>query len=46
MHKDGTRFIVVSIGTGQLTNQLEYKQVKDWGLLEWAQPILNVVLRD
>ncbi|HEY9834078.1 MAG TPA: CBASS cGAMP-activated phospholipase [Stenomitos sp.] len=41
-HKDATKFLVVSIGTGQLTNQLEYKQVKKWGQLEWAQPILSV----
>ncbi|MBE9224883.1 patatin-like phospholipase family protein [Phormidium sp. LEGE 05292] len=43
LHQDATKFLVVSIGTGQLTNQLEYKQVKDWGQLQWAQPILNVV---
>lgn len=43
LYKDTTNFLVVSIGTGQLTNQLEFKQVKDWGQLQWAQPILNVV---
>lgn len=41
-YKDATKFLVVSIGTGQLTNQLEYKQVKKWGQLGWVQPIFNV----
>ena len=36
-------FLLVSLGTGQLTRPLLYKEVKDWGLIEWAQPILNVV---
>lgn len=44
LYKDATDFLVVSIGTGQLTNELKYEEVKDWGLVEWAQPILNVVL--
>lgn len=44
LYKDATDFLVVSIGTGQLTNELKYDEVKDWGLVEWAQPILNVVL--
>lgn len=43
LNKDATDFLVVSIGTGQLANRLEYKQTKDWGMIEWAQPILNVV---
>lgn len=36
-------FLLVSLGTGQLTRPLLYNEVKDWGLIEWAQPILNVV---
>lgn len=39
---DATDFLVVSIGTGELTTTLPYDKVKDWGLVEWAQPILNV----
>lgn len=30
------------MGTGELTTRLPFNQVKDWGLLQWAQPILNV----
>ncbi|MCU0772369.1 MAG: patatin-like phospholipase family protein [Verrucomicrobia bacterium] len=36
-------FLVVSLGTGELTRPLPYEQVKGWGLAHWAQPILNVV---
>jgi patatin-like phospholipase/acyl hydrolase len=35
--------LVVSLGTGQLTRPLPFDQAKDWGLIQWAQPILNVV---
>ncbi len=35
--------VLVSLGTGELTKRLPYDDVKDWGLLEWAKPILDVV---
>jgi len=36
-------FLVVSLGTGEQTREMPYKEVKGWGLALWAQPILNVV---
>ncbi len=36
-------FLVVSMGTGEPTRNMPYKEVKGWGLALWAQPILNVV---
>lgn len=42
MYPDASDILVVSVGTGQLTTKLSYEKVKTWGLLEWAQPILNV----
>jgi uncharacterized protein len=36
-------FLVVSLGTGELTRSMPYEEVKGWGLALWAQPILNVV---
>lgn len=36
-------FLLVSLGTGELTRPILYKDAKDWGLAMWAQPILNVV---
>ncbi len=38
-----TDFLVVSLGTGLYTRPLLYKKAKDWGLAEWAVPILDVV---
>jgi patatin-like phospholipase/acyl hydrolase len=38
-----SEFLVVSLGTGELTRNMPYEEVKGWGLALWAQPILNVV---
>jgi hypothetical protein len=34
---------LVSLGTGQLTKKLHYEDVRGWGLIEWARPLLDVV---
>jgi patatin-like phospholipase/acyl hydrolase len=34
---------LVSLGTGQLTRKLHYEDVRGWGLIEWARPLLDVV---
>jgi predicted acylesterase/phospholipase RssA len=34
---------LASLGTGELTRRLPYDEVKDWGELEWARPIIDVV---
>jgi uncharacterized protein len=34
---------VVSLGTGSQNRPIMYDRVKDWGQLQWAKPILNVV---
>jgi patatin-like phospholipase/acyl hydrolase len=39
----GEEVTLVSLGTGELTRPLPYDQAKDWGLVEWAKPILDVV---
>ncbi len=36
--------LVVSIGTGSLTRQFEFEQVKNWGQAQWIQPIISMVL--
>jgi hypothetical protein len=41
--RDPTDFLVVSLGTGQLTRRLPYDEAKDWGIARWAQPVLSVV---
>ncbi|MBR8839602.1 MAG: patatin-like phospholipase family protein [Stigonema ocellatum SAG 48.90 = DSM 106950] len=35
--------LVVSLGTGSLTSVYPYDEVKKWGLLQWAKPLLNIV---
>ncbi|HMQ68734.1 MAG TPA: CBASS cGAMP-activated phospholipase [Ignavibacteria bacterium] len=35
--------ILVSVGTGQHTRSIPYDESRDWGLLEWARPMLSVV---
>jgi patatin-like phospholipase/acyl hydrolase len=38
-----TDILVVSLGTGQLTDRLRYEEAAGWGLLGWARPIIDVV---
>jgi predicted acylesterase/phospholipase RssA len=35
--------LLVSLGTGSHTRRLAYDEIKDWGQLEWARPVLDVV---
>jgi patatin-like phospholipase/acyl hydrolase len=35
--------LLVSIGTGQLTRPIHYAEAKNWGLAQWAKPVLDVV---
>jgi hypothetical protein len=40
---EDTDFLVVSLGTGELTRRINYNDAKDWGLAQWAHPLLNVM---
>ncbi|WGV25113.1 patatin-like phospholipase family protein [Halotia branconii] len=35
--------VIVSLGTGSLTSAFHYSKVKNWGLLQWGRPLLNIV---
>ena len=35
--------LMVSLGTGVLTRPIAYEDAKDWGLIEWARPVIDVV---
>jgi predicted acylesterase/phospholipase RssA len=39
----GAELVLISLGTGQLERPIPYEEAKDWGMLEWARPILDVV---
>jgi len=34
---------LLSLGTGQRTRKRSFGQIRNWGLIEWAKPILDVV---
>jgi uncharacterized protein len=36
--------LVVSLGTGSLTRQYLYENIKDWGSLDWGRSLLGIVL--
>jgi patatin-like phospholipase/acyl hydrolase len=40
---DATDFLIVSLGTGELTCCLPYEQTKNWGAIRWATSVLDVV---
>jgi patatin-like phospholipase/acyl hydrolase len=42
--EDDAPSLVLSLGTGQATRPITFAQSKDWGLLEWARPLIDVVL--
>jgi hypothetical protein len=35
--------VLLSLGTGQHTRRRTLADIKDWGLTEWARPLLDVV---
>jgi uncharacterized protein len=39
----GAEVYVLSLGTGQRTERRDWDQIKDWGVVEWARPLLDVV---
>lgn len=42
MFPDADDFLVVSIGTGEMSRQYDYEQVKKWGLGGWIQPMFSL----
>lgn len=36
-------YLIVSIGTGALTQPYSYEEVASWGIAGWAQPLLDVM---
>jgi patatin-like phospholipase/acyl hydrolase len=40
---NGSIDVLASLGTGEHTRRLPYEEVKNWGQIEWAQPIIDVV---
>ena len=38
-------FVVVSLGTGELTRTIPYDEAKGWGVAGWARPLLAVMFQ-
>ena len=36
--------LVVSLGTGSLTRKYPYDEAKNWGIVGWVQPLINITL--
>jgi hypothetical protein len=36
-------YVVVSLGTGNLTQPLRHDEVRTWGLLNWARPLTDIM---
>ena len=43
LYPEAKDFLVVSLGTGQLTRRLPYDEAKDWGAARWAEPIFSIM---
>ena len=41
LHPDD-EYLLASLGTGELTRPLKYHDAKDWGMRQWAQPIIGI----
>jgi uncharacterized protein len=40
----GAEVLIVSLGTGRLTESISFEQCHHWGLIEWARPLLGVIM--
>lgn len=36
--------LIVSLGTGRLTDSISYGEARHWGLVQWARPLLGVIM--
>ncbi|WP_444894963.1 patatin-like phospholipase family protein [Microbulbifer sp. SSSA005] len=36
--------VIVSLGTGRQLSGYKYKEVKDWGILNWARPAIDIAV--
>jgi uncharacterized protein len=38
------KFMLVSLGTGTYRKSIDYVKAKDWGIIDWANKLINIVL--
>ncbi len=39
---EGTTYLVLSLGTGELNSPIRYEDAKNWGTLHWARPLIDI----
>ncbi len=44
MYPWARRFVIVSLGTGKRTRQFTYREMRNWGYIDWVSPIKGVPL--
>lgn len=44
LYPDATKFVVVSVGTGDRQDRITYARAKKWGLVGWARQIVPVLM--
>lgn len=43
-NEPGAEVLIVSLGTGRITDPISYDEAKHWGLIRWARPLLGVIM--
>jgi len=43
IYPNPSRYLIVSLGTGETQREIPYMEAKDWGLIQWARPLLYVL---
>jgi uncharacterized protein len=44
LYPNADGFLIASLGTGQLQRPIRFEQAKNWGLVGWARPLIDVML--
>jgi predicted acylesterase/phospholipase RssA len=44
MFPDADDFMIVSLGTGDVTYIQTYQEAKGWGIIQWAEPLLDIIV--
>lgn len=42
LYPNKSRYLIVSLGTGETQREIPYREAKDWGLIGWARPVLYI----
>jgi patatin-like phospholipase/acyl hydrolase len=48
-HPEGSKItakdmVILSLGTGYAKQEYEYNSAKDWGLVEWVKPLIDIMM--